>query len=214
MPRRWTIGQQAWIPEHRPSSSPDGRIDGEQRSIMISPHEVSFPADGITIAGHLHTSDRPSPGPAVLIAGPPPQVKEQAADTYAVRFAAAGLHALTIDHRNFGSSGGAPPLRGDPAGQIAGLRAAVSFLRARPDIDPERVAVVGVCAGAGYALKAAASDPRIRAFVGIAGFYPSVASLREAMGGQGYRQGPGEESGGVAVEGPARSVAWLAHAAR
>ncbi|MBW8806271.1 MAG: alpha/beta fold hydrolase [Catenulisporales bacterium] len=180
---------------------------------MISPHEVSFTVDGITIAGHLHTSDRPSPGPAVLIAGPSPQVKEQAADTYAVRFAAAGLHALTIDHRNFGSSGGAPRLREDPAGKIADLRAAVSFLRARPDIDPERVAVVGVCAGAGYALKAAASDPRIRAFVGIAGFYPSVASLRETMGEQGYRQALGEAIGVLEREDQGGPVEYLPHVA-
>jgi uncharacterized protein len=180
---------------------------------VISPHEVSFTVDGITIAAHLHTSDRAAPGPAVLIAGPSPQVKEQAADTYAVRFAAAGLHALTIDYRNFGSSGGLPRLREDPAGKLADLRAAVSFLRSRPEVDPERVAVIGVCAGAGYALKAAASDPRIRAFVGIAGFYPSVASLREAMGEQGYRQALGEAIGVLEREDQGGPVEYLPHVA-
>jgi fermentation-respiration switch protein FrsA (DUF1100 family) len=165
----------------------ESAVTGRSRHVT-NPRTVSFTVDGITIAGHLHVPDMAAPGPAVLIAGPSPQVKEQVPDTYAVRFAAAGFRALTIDHRNFGASGGAPRLREDPAGKLADLRAAVSFLSARPDIDSARIAVIGVCAGAGYALKAAASDPRICAFVGIAGFYPDPAVLREAMGEQTYRE--------------------------
>src|SRR6185503_1541892 len=119
------------------------------------------------------------PGPAVLIAGPSPQVKEQAADAYAARFAAAGWRALSIDYRNFGASGGAPRLREDPAGKLADLRASISFLSAHPDVDGDRIDIVGICAGAGYALKAASADPRIRSFVGIAGFYPNPVQLRQ-----------------------------------
>jgi uncharacterized protein len=42
--------------------------------------------------------------------------------------------------------------------------------------------------GAGYALRAAAFDPWIKAFVGIAGFYPSPHLLREPMGASNYRE--------------------------
>jgi uncharacterized protein len=152
---------------------------------MSSPQRVTFAVDGIAIAGHLHAADDALRGTAVLVAGPSPQVKEQVPDTYAARFATAGFPAMTIDHRNFGESGGEPRFRENPAGKLADLRAAVSFLTALPDVD--RVAVVGVCAGAGYALKAAAYDPRIAAFVGIAGFYPDPAALRQAMGERAYR---------------------------
>jgi fermentation-respiration switch protein FrsA (DUF1100 family) len=152
---------------------------------MNSPQRVTFTVDGISIAGHLHAAGDVGRAPAILVAGPSPQVKEQVPDTYAEHLAAAGFQALTIDHRNFGESGGEPRLREDPAGKVADLRAAVSFLTALPDVD--QVAVVGVCAGAGYALKAAARDPRISAYVGIAGFYPDPAALRQAIGEHAYR---------------------------
>jgi hypothetical protein len=44
-----------------------------------------------------------------------------------------------------------------------------------------------VCAGAGYALKLAAFDPCVKAFVGIAGFYPSPQLIRETIGEENYR---------------------------
>ena len=142
---------------------------------MTSSHDVSFTVEGIKIMGHLHRPDATTSGPAVLIAGPSPQVKEQVPDTYAARLATMGFRALTIDYRNFGASGGEPRLREDPAGKLADLRAAVSFLSNLPEVDPHHIAIVGICAGAGYALAAAARDPRIRAFAGIAGFYPDQA---------------------------------------
>jgi len=94
---------------------------------------------------------------------------------------------LTLDHRNFGESAGEPRQREDPAGKLGDLRAAVSFLARHPAVDPDRIGMVGVCAGAGYALKAAAFDPRVKAFAGIAGFYPSPQLLRDGMGPGAYR---------------------------
>src|SRR3954452_1677211 len=115
---------------------------------MAGTQRVSFTAGGLTIAGHLHAPVADADGSAVLIAGLSPQVKEQASDTYGARFADSGLYALTIDYRNFGASGGEPRLREDPAGKLADLRAAVGYLSARPEVDPDRIAVVGLCAGA------------------------------------------------------------------
>src|SRR6202035_552447 len=72
------------------------------------------------------------------------------------------------------------------------LRAAVSLLTGRPEVDPGRIAVVGVCLGGGYAVRAAAADPRVRAVAGVAGFLarydeylPAVApdGAEAAMGG-------------------------------
>jgi fermentation-respiration switch protein FrsA (DUF1100 family) len=172
---------------------------------------VAFTVDDIAIVGHLHAAEDGGRAPAVLIAGPSPQVKEQVPDRYAARFAAAGCHALTIDYRNFGGSGGQPRLRENPAGKLADLRAAVSFLTALPDVD--RVAVVGVCAGAGYALKAAAHDPRIFAFVGIAGFYPNPAVLRQAMGERAYRDALRTAIGVLEREDRGEPVQYLPHVA-
>ncbi len=180
---------------------------------MTSPRRVSFTVEGVTIAGHLHVPEGAARGRAVLLTGPSPQVKEQAPDTYAARFAAAGFRTLTIDHRNFGESGGEPRLRENPVGKLADLRAAVGFLSAREDVDPDRIAVVGVCAGAGYALKAAAYDPRISAFVGIAGFYPDPAVLRAAMGEDAYRCALRDAIGVLEREDRGGPVQYLPHVA-
>lgn len=150
---------------------------------------VAFDACGTEIVGHLHLLPNGARQelPAVVVATPSPSVKEQIGDRYAARFAAAGYAALTIDPRNFGESGGTPRQREDPAGKLADLRAAVSFLAAHRAVDADRIAAVGVCVGAGYALKLAAFDPRVKAFAGIAGFYPSPDLLRSQIGAVAYR---------------------------
>lgn len=146
--------------------------------------------DGVELAGQLRLPVSPAdPGrrrPAVVLTGPFTGVKEQVTGLYADRLARAGFVALTLDHRGFGASGGR---RGheDPQGKLADLRAAVGLLAAGPAADPDRIAVVGVCLGGGYAVRAAAADPRLRAVVGIAGAYNSPAAFASGMGVENYR---------------------------
>ncbi|MFI5960395.1 alpha/beta hydrolase [Cryptosporangium sp. NPDC051539] len=136
---------------------------------------VTFSADGLTLVGSL----RPAGAPTVVLTGPFTGVKEQVAGRYATMLHERGITTLAFDHRGFGESEGR---RGheDSQGKLADLRAAVDFL------DTDRVAVVGVCLGGGYALRAAAGDPRIRAVVGIAGGYNSPARFA-ASDPSGYR---------------------------
>ncbi len=104
---------------------------------------------------------------------------------YAERLAAEGFTTLAFDHRGFGESAGpAGGLRQheDSQGKLADLRAAVGLL------DGYQVAVVGICLGGGYAMRAAATDPRVRAVVGIAGAYNSPAWFAERMGLDAYRK--------------------------
>jgi fermentation-respiration switch protein FrsA (DUF1100 family) len=178
------------------------------------PARVAFDADGVTIVGHLHVPDGGSDDfPALVIPGPSPSVKEQIADRYAARLAAAGYAALTLDPRNFGESGGTPRQREDPAGKLVDLRAAVSFLAAHPAVDPERIASVGICVGAGYALRLAAFDRRLKAFVGIAGFYPSPSLLREQLGAEAYRAQLERLAAVVQRQDEGRPIEYIAHVA-
>jgi carboxymethylenebutenolidase len=56
--------------------------------------------------------------------------------------------------------------RGVPEGRaVSDVRAAVTYLAGRPDVKPDRVAVVGWDMGGGYAMDAALADRRIRAVV-------------------------------------------------
>jgi dienelactone hydrolase len=64
---------------------------------------------------------------------------------------------LVHDHRNFGTSGG--DLRGDidPWLQIRDWRRAISFLEARPEVDPTRIGLWGTSDAGGHALVLGAS---------------------------------------------------------
>ncbi|MBB2947726.1 hypothetical protein FB565_007497 [Actinoplanes lutulentus] len=144
------------------------------------PESVTFTADGITLAGNLTVAG--SSNPAVVLTGPFTGVKEQVVAVYAERLAERGITTLAFDHRGFGESGGRRAHE-DSQGKLSDLRAAVSLLTQYTD----RIGVVGVCLGGGYALKAAATDPRLRAAVGIAGAYNSP--IRFSAGNPaGYRQ--------------------------
>jgi len=63
----------------------------------------------------------------------------------------------------------------------------VSVLAARAEVDPARIGLVGICLGGGYAIRAAATDPRVKAVAGIAGGYNSPAQMAQAMGIDAYR---------------------------
>ncbi|MCU7727477.1 alpha/beta hydrolase [Actinoplanes sp. KI2] len=150
----------------------------------MSAERVTFTADGLTLAGHLRVAA--AGAPAVVLTGPFTGVKEQVVGTYAERLHDRGLTTLAFDHRGFGESGGRRAHE-DSQGKLADLRAGVGLLADHPAVDPTRLAAVGVCLGGGYAVRAAAADPRIRAVVGIAGAYNSPARF-SAAGPDGYRR--------------------------
>jgi len=145
---------------------------------------VEFTADAVTLVGNL--APAADAAPAVVLTGPFTGVKEQVTGVYAARLHARGFTTLAFDHRGFGESGGRRAHE-DTQGKLADLRAAVSMLAAHPAVDPDRIAVVGVCLGGGYAVRAAASDPRIRTVVGIAGAYNSPARFSSGDSA-GYRR--------------------------
>lgn len=150
----------------------------------MSVERVTFTADGVTLVGNLAVAA--AGAPAVVLTGPFTGVKEQVVGTYAARLHEHGLTTLAFDHRGFGESGGRRAHE-DSQGKLTDLRAAVSLLAAQPAVDAARVAVVGICLGGGYAVRAAATDPRIRAVVGIAGAYNSPARFN-ARDPASYRQ--------------------------
>lgn len=132
---------------------------------------VEFEVDGITLVGDVRIPEGEGPHPALVFTGPFTGVRDQVTGLYAQRLTAHGYVTLAFDHRNWGESGGEPRQHEDWQGKLGDLRAAVSLLRSRQEVDPERIGAVGICLGGGYALRFAAFDPRVKAFAGIAGAY-------------------------------------------
>jgi uncharacterized protein len=149
---------------------------------------IRFGSDGIELVGDLRVPDLEGPAPGVVLTGPFTGVKEQVTGGYAARLAAAGYATLAFDHRRYGESGGMPRQHEDSGGKLADLRDATSELAVDPRVDADRLAVLGICLGGGYAVRFAATDPRVAACAVVAGCFNDPAAFRAGMGPEAYRR--------------------------
>ena len=127
---------------------------------------VSFLTGGIEVAGDLWVPaefDDDVRYPALVLGTPGSSVKEQIGANYASRLADRGFVALTFDPSHQGQSGGEPRDLEDPATRTEDLRSAVDFLTTLGFVDEQRIGILGICAGGGYAISAAMTDHRIKA---------------------------------------------------
>jgi dienelactone hydrolase len=127
--------------------------------------DVRFHSGAEECGAWLYRPEGEGPAPIVVLGHGLGAVKEMRLDAYAQRFLAAGFGALVFDYRHFGASGGEPRQLLDIGRQLEDWRAAVSFARDLPWVDPERVAIFGSSFGGGHAILTAANDPRIAAAI-------------------------------------------------
>lgn len=122
---------------------------------------------GITLVGDLYTPKNKSEGklPAIAVSGPFGAVKEQSSGLYAQTMAERGFITLAFDASYTGESGGEPRLVASPDINTEDFSAAVDYLSNRPDVDADKIGIIGICGFGGFALNAAAMDTRIKATV-------------------------------------------------
>ena len=121
---------------------------------------------GITLAADLYEPKNYSGKlPAIAVSGPFGAVKEQSSGLYAQQMAERGFLAIAFDPSFTGESGGQPRFVASPDINTEDFSAAVDFLTTLPNVDANRIGIIGICGWGGLALNAAAIDTRIKATV-------------------------------------------------
>jgi len=119
---------------------------------------------GITLAGDLYQpKDATGKLAAIAVSGPFGAVKEQSSGLYAQTLAERGFITLAFDPSFTGESGGTPRNVASPDINTEDFSAAVDCLGLLPQVDRERIGVLGICGWGGMALNAVAVDKRVKA---------------------------------------------------
>lgn len=138
-----------------------------QKSNKVDHSKVTFKNRyGITLVADVYVpKNAQGKMPAIAVAGPFGAVKEQAAGLYAQTMAERGFLTLAFDPSFVGESGGEVRNVASPDINTEDFCAAVDYLVTRPDVDEERIGIIGICGFGGMGLNAAAMDTRIKATV-------------------------------------------------
>jgi hypothetical protein len=154
--------------------------------------EVAFGGgeDGITLAGTLTRPRSHDPVPAViLMSGSGPQDRDESLAPASLikpfaliadALTRAGVAVLRYDDRGVGASTG-EYASATVAQLTADGRAALDYLAGRPDIDAERIGLLGHSEGGIYAASLGAADPRVAFIVALAAPAVDGVSLLEAQ---------------------------------
>ena len=143
------------------------------------PRTETFVSGGVPITAEwFQPGSSTAKGPAVLLLhGADGMTRAESYRFGARALAAAGFNVVLI--RYFERTGDPranwASLREDAPLWLETVRDAVSYVSEKPEVDPDRVAVVGFSLGASLALAAAGEDSRIKAVVDVFGPMPAGA---------------------------------------
>lgn len=164
---------------------------------------VTFKNRTWDVAADLHLPkdfDESGKYAAIVCVHPGSSCKGQTAGIYAEKLAEQGFVVIAFDASFQGESGGEPRYIEDPATRVEDVRCAVDYLTTLPYVDEDRIGVLGVCAGGGYAVNAAMTEHRIKAVgmvvaANIGKLYRSygAAAMLEAIGKQRTAEARGAE---------------------
>ena len=145
----------------------------ENVSGKVNIHAVTYKLNGLDIAANIYTPANYDPSknyPAVVVAHPNGGVKEQVAGLYAQRLAESGYIAIAADASYQGASGGMPRNVDKPANRIEDIRGMADYITHYAGVNADRLALLGICGGGGYSLKAVQTDKRFKAVATLSMF--------------------------------------------
>ncbi|MDY7570619.1 MULTISPECIES: alpha/beta hydrolase [Pseudomonas] len=153
----------------------------------VNIHPVTYQLNGLDIAANVYTPANYDAGkkyPAIVVAHPNGGVKEQVAGLYAQRLADRGYITITADAAYQGASGGQPRNVDKPANRVEDIHGMADFIASYPGVDPERMGLLGICGGGGYALKAGQSDKRFQSIATVSMFNSGLVRRNGFMDSQ------------------------------
>ncbi|NYE23854.1 alpha/beta hydrolase family protein [Pigmentiphaga litoralis] len=161
---------------------------------------VDVPYEDTTLPAWFLKADVKGPAPTVVMFDGLDNAKEMSVLFGGVEIARRGIHVLAIDGPGQGE---ALRLQGIPSRYDYEVPAGAAYdhITQRPEVDPERVAVMGFSMGGYYAPRAAAMDPRFAACVAWGGhfdYHESWQRRRKIM-----------ESGGTKLSAPGFQLPWV-----
>ncbi|KAL7899953.1 Alpha/Beta hydrolase protein [Trichoderma sp. SZMC 28014] len=137
--------------------------------------------DGLTLRGKLTLMDKPN-APLLIMLSPFGVTSDHLMNTQSKSFNDGGFATLTYDPRTFGKSDGLPRQHINFEKQSEDVFDAVTYATSlTPEVDANRIALLGGGHGGGVAIRETAVDPRVKALIlqvpGISGamdaqFYP------------------------------------------
>jgi hypothetical protein len=132
---------------------------------------VSFYSEGVKLVGDLYLPDAGKADArrsGIVLCHGYTGVKDLFLPDNARVLNEAGYAVLTFDYKGWGESEGARS-RLAPFSRVADARAALTYLAARPEVDPDRLGLYGTSYGGATVIWAAALDPRVRCVVSVVG---------------------------------------------
>lgn len=135
----------------------------------VNHHKITFHNRfGITLVADMYTPKNMKENdklPAIAVAGPFGAVKEQVSGRYAQEMASRGFLTIAFDPSYTGESAGVPRNTTSPDLNTEDFSAAVDYLANNNNVAADKIGIIGICGWGGFALNAAAMDPRIKATV-------------------------------------------------
>jgi pimeloyl-ACP methyl ester carboxylesterase len=135
------------------------------QSTMIPTCRVAFPSGVIECAAWLTVPLTRGPHPAVVLVHGLGATHDMMLPQYEQHFARAGIATLAFDYRCTGASDGQPRQHISMAAQRTDVDAALDFVRTRPEVDADRLALWGTSLGGMNVVRVAATRADLAAAV-------------------------------------------------